>query len=426
MLSYWVCHIKYNRIDVRMKREYFFIILAVVSTIPALTTRLAGIEVYPPLGILIFGAGVVGAAFILSWAAEVAQKDISQNLAVVFFALVAILPEYAVDLYFAWTAAKDPAYTHYALANMTGANRLLIGLGWPVVVFLYLLAHRKRGILLEKRRSIDIFWMTACTLYGFSIVAKGTLTLIDALILFSLFTIYVVQSARAGIVEPELIGPPAEIAKLPRPLRRTTTAVLFLFSAVAILGVAEPFAESLVASGSIIGIDEFFLVQWLAPLASETPEFVAVSLLVLKQYPSIALGVLISSKVNQWSLLVGAVPVVYIIGNLVLHGNFPWGIELDTRQMGEVLLTGAQGFFAVSMLLNYHFRVREAFLLGFFFFGDVVTTITLEQTGHPNFISAFHYALSGLYILLGLGYFLSSWSFLPGLVKHTWQRASSR
>ena len=35
---------------------------------------------------------ILGAAFILSWAAEVAQMDISQSLALAFLALISILP----------------------------------------------------------------------------------------------------------------------------------------------------------------------------------------------------------------------------------------------------------------------------------------------------------------------------------------------
>ena len=38
---------------------------------------------------------------------------------------------------FAWKAGQDPEFAPYAVANMTGANRLLIGLGWPAVVFIF-------------------------------------------------------------------------------------------------------------------------------------------------------------------------------------------------------------------------------------------------------------------------------------------------
>ena len=82
-----------------------------------------------------FGLAVVGAAFMLAWAAEAAQVDISAGLALALLALVAVLPEYAVDFVFTWKAGKNPAeFAPDALANMTGGNQLLIGAGWSLVV----------------------------------------------------------------------------------------------------------------------------------------------------------------------------------------------------------------------------------------------------------------------------------------------------
>ena len=78
------------------------------------------------------GVAILGASFLLLWACDAAQADISQALALAVVALIAVLPEYAVDMYFTWQAGKHPDsdYAHYAIANMTGANRLLIGVAW--------------------------------------------------------------------------------------------------------------------------------------------------------------------------------------------------------------------------------------------------------------------------------------------------------
>ena len=104
-----------------------FIASTVAITLPAIYMRWYQIQLDPRLDSIIFGLGILGAAFLLSWGAEVAQMDVSRGLALAILALIAILPEYAVDLYFAWVAAHDPHYVHYATANMTGANRLLVG-----------------------------------------------------------------------------------------------------------------------------------------------------------------------------------------------------------------------------------------------------------------------------------------------------------
>jgi cation:H+ antiporter len=111
--------------------------------------------------------------------------------------------------------------------------------------------------------------------------------------------------------------------------------------------VAEPFATSLVATGVSLGIDEFLLLQWLAPLASESPEFVVVALFAWRNATSPAMGTLLSSKVNQWTLLVATLPVVYSISL-----GMPDPLPLDRRQQGEVLLTAAQSLFAVTLLLD--------------------------------------------------------------------------
>src|SRR3954451_6256912 len=110
---------------------------AVAATIPAFAVRLGGVHPQPLVAAMIFGIAVVGAAFMLAWAAEAVQLDISAGLALALLALVAVLPEYAVDFVFTGKPGKDPAkYAPDALANMTGGNQLLIGIGWSLVVLI--------------------------------------------------------------------------------------------------------------------------------------------------------------------------------------------------------------------------------------------------------------------------------------------------
>ena len=60
---------------------------------------------------VIFGLGIFAAATLLAWASEVAETEVSAGLALVVLALIAVLPEYAVDLYFAWTALGESRRT---------------------------------------------------------------------------------------------------------------------------------------------------------------------------------------------------------------------------------------------------------------------------------------------------------------------------
>ena len=95
---------------------------------------------------------------------------------------------------------------------------------------------------------------------------------------------------------------------------------MFVFAAGVILVCAERFAHSLVQTGADLGISEFVLVQWLAPLASEAPELLIAGLFAWRLNTNAALGTLVSSKVNQWTLLVGTLPIVFSIAAGGLHG----------------------------------------------------------------------------------------------------------
>jgi cation:H+ antiporter len=171
-----------------------------------------------------------------------------------------------------------------------------------------------------------------------------------------------IVASRAHVVEPELEGPPEMIARFATGVRRTITLALFAYSGLTIFAAAEPFAEGLLASGRILGIEEFILVQWLAPLASESPEFIVAILFALRGNPQASMRTLVSSKVNQWTLLIGMLPLAYGLS----HGQMT-PMHLDARQVEEVLLTAAQSLFAVMVIASFTFSLAEALtLLGLF------------------------------------------------------------
>ena len=353
--------------------------------------HLSGVFLPPQGAALSAGLAIFGAAFLLSWTAELAQLEISQALALALLALIAVLPEYAVDMYFAWMAGKNPQYTAYATANMTGANRLLIGLGWASVVFTYWFKTGRKSFALEPSHRIEIFYLGLATVYSFFIPYKGNLSFVDALVLITLFVFYIRAASKAAQVEPELEGPAEMIARWGKRPRRVVTVLLFVLAGFTIFISAEPFAEGLLATGRTFGIEEFILVQWLAPLASESPEFIVAILFALRGNPGASIGTLISSKVNQWTLLIGMLPLVYAFsaGELV-------PMQLDNRQAEEILLTAAQSLFAVAVLANLSFSLTEALLLFFLF----ATQLFIPDPRFRYFYSFFYIALTvGLFVV---------------------------
>jgi cation:H+ antiporter len=339
-------------------KNWLWLAGAFILSLQWLILHFSGIHLAPHWEALSSGVSIFGAAFLLSWAAELAQLDIPQALALAFLALIAVLPEYAVDMYFAWQAGQDPSYTAYATANMTGANRLLIGLGWATVVIAFWLKTGTRVLTLDQDQKVEIVTLGVATLYSLLIPLKGTLSIIDAFFLLILFTVYMIVASRAHVVEPELEGPPEMIARCARRTRRTITLSLFAYSGLTIFTAAEPFAEGLLASGRTLGIEEFILVQWLAPLASESPEFIVAILFALRGNPQASMRTLVSSKVNQWTLLIGMLPLAYALS----HGQVV-PMHMDTRQIEEILLTSAQSLFALMVIANFTFSLTEAVAL---------------------------------------------------------------
>jgi cation:H+ antiporter len=185
-----------------------------------------------------------------------------------------------------------------------------------------------------------------------------------------------------------LEGPTEVIAAWGTGARRAVTVGFFLLSGYTIFIAAEPFAEGLLASGRRFGIEEFVLVQWLAPLASESPEFIVAILFALRANPGASIGTLISSKINQWTLLIGMLPVVYALS---LGRISP--MQMDDRQVEELLLTAAQSVFAVAVLSDLSFAVGEALLL----FALFATQLLIPD---PQF--RYYYAFG--YIVLALGW----------------------
>jgi cation:H+ antiporter len=360
-----------------------------------------------PLAALLFGGAIVGAAFVLAWAAEAAQVDVSAGLAVAVLALIAVLPEYSVDFVFTWRggqAAADygaacappgaavPACS-LALANMTGANRILVGVGWVLVVVIAWRRSKERGIRLGRADAVPLAFLTIASLYCLVLPFKRTLTLWDTAVLVAVFVAYSWRVSRAPAGEPDLIGPSAWVGALPKLARRVTVVAMFAVAAGVILLAAEPFASSLVDTGAQLGVSQFLLVQWVAPLASEAPELLVAGLYAWRLHTTEALGALVSSKVNQWTLLVGTLPVVFAASS---RG---WsGLPIEPAQRGELLLTAAQSLLAIALLLTLSLSLRAALLLAGLFLLQFALGAVVPAAWHDRELIG----LSGVYLLLAV------------------------
>src|SRR5215470_11767226 len=144
------------------------IALAILSAVPAMLVRFAGLNVPVEVATLFYGLAIVGASFAMAWGAEAAEHDIPRALALSVVALLAVFPEYAVDIVFAFKAGQNPDFAQYAAANMTGSNRL------------------------TREAVLPLSFLSIATLYSFILPLKASINLVDTLVLFALFAVYTV------------------------------------------------------------------------------------------------------------------------------------------------------------------------------------------------------------------------------------------
>jgi Ca2+/Na+ antiporter len=388
---------------------------------PAVVVRIAGLHLDPVGALLVYGAAVVAASFLLAWAAEAAQIDVSGGLAIAVLALVAVLPEYAVDLYYAYVSGHNPDYTQYAAANMTGSNRLLMGLGWPVVVLVSIVVARKAGaaksapestgVALEPANRVELGFLLVAGISAFVMPATAQIHMALGLALLAWFGYYLYKIGHGDVEEPDLVGTAAALGELPDRARRACVIGLFAASGAVILLCAKPFADNLVAAGTELGIDRFLLVQWLAPLASEAPEFIIAVIFASRGKGTAAIATLISSKVNQWTLLIGSLPVAHVLGG----GGF--SLALDPRQVEEVLLTATQTLMGVALILGLRFQRAAACALLTLFF----VQFPLVSTGGRLVLCGVYTAVAVVALIVNRGHLIDTFRapFVGRAIRHS-------
>ena len=304
---------------------------------------------------------VVASAFIVAWAAEASQFFVSQGLALAQLAWIQVLPEFAVEAVIAWE--RDvPLMT----ANFTGALRLLTGLGWPTIYAVHAIAKHARGdrqplprIDLDPEHSAEVVGLVPPLLYFAWIIVKGSLSIFDGVVLFSLYLGYLALLPRLPPKEAEELddAPPLvrRIVGLPKGRRILTIAGLFFGGGLLLFFAAHPFLHSMIGLAALIGVSQFVFVQWVAPFLSELPEFLSTTNWARQRGKGgMALMNMASSNVNQWTVLAAMIPVTYSLS--LGHAA---AVPLSEHRL-ELALTWLQGLLGIVILSNLTFEAYEA------------------------------------------------------------------
>jgi cation:H+ antiporter len=144
------------------------------------------------------------------------------------------------------------------------------------------------------------------------------------------------------------------------------------------------------------------MIQWIAPLASESPELIVVIVLVNKARSTAGFNALISSKLNQWTLLIGTLSVVFSLA----YGQYGV-LPFDFKQAAEIWITAAQSYFALALLVNFEISVREALVLFVLFISQVALEFMIIQDFLIGGVSATDLLLAytAIYMVVGTALF---------------------
>ena len=341
---------------------------------------------------IIYGFAIFGAAILISWGAEASEKDISGAFVIALIALIAVLPEYSIESILAYTAGKSYKnnnfkYTDrvgYVSANVTGANRLLAGLGWPLIMLINLYRNNKQiNIIKNNKIELVIIFAGLASMTLTFILDMQPLLLSAILICIYLFYLYV--SSKKESEEPEFVGISKYITEFKNPLRITINVSLIVFSAISIFVVSHPFVESLIHVGEKFGIDEYYLIQWLAPLASESPEILIASLFAFRNKSIESIAIILSSQANQMSLLIGSMGWIFALAAGRLD-SFP----VNDTQGIEFLLTAAFALFQIAII--YKSKFNKTIIIGFMIL--FASQLIFSNSDFKFYLSIFLFLLS--------------------------------
>ena len=324
--------------------------------------------------------GILASAFLVAWGAEAAQFLISQGLSLAILAWLQTLPEFAVEGVIAWDAGRDQARSHLAIANLTGAIRLLLGLGWPMIYFVYAAANRKQSrvkaqpagpllpvIRLEREHAVEVMGLVPPLLYFGVILLKQRFSWVDAVVLLALYCAYLLVLFRNP---PRAVENLADVPAVSRWAysrpgwgRPLAVAALFGGGGALLYVTAHPFLESMLTLAGLVGVSQFVLVQWVAPFLSEFPEKVSAFYWARRvTHAPMALMNMVSSNINQWTVLAAMIPLIY--GYSSLHHHGVWlDFHFDDAQRLEILLTLLQTGLGVLLLANMEFDWLDATII---------------------------------------------------------------
>jgi cation:H+ antiporter len=353
------------------------------------------------------GIGLVGAAFMLAWAADAGEVVFSGGLVLAVVSLVTVLPEFIIEIRFAFIQAAE-----LVTANLTGATRLLLAgaAALPLVLALRALARREDAapVQLDENRRLELGLLLVASVFAIQFTVRGNLSVLDSVVLVVLYVVYARRVRGTVGEEPAVVGVAARLVDLPHRQRRLMILGLIVAAGTVVLLVANPFADALLATGTTFGVDPYLLIQSVVPVATESPEFVVAAVLIANRRPAQAIALLLAASVTQWTLGLACLPVAYLAG-----GGGPL-LPLAPREQLELSFTIAMTLFVVAALATLRPERVDAVL---------VTLVFVAQLAHPE--AVVRVAATFVLLVFAVDLMVSRRRYVRPMLRAAWGRRSS-
>jgi len=258
-------------------------------------------------------------------------------------------------------------------------------------------SERLPAIRLEREHAVEIVGLVPPLLYFVVILFKQSFTWVDAVVLLTLYVVYLGVLFRNAPHGADHVADAPAVSRWayrqPGWRRPLAIAALFGGGGALLYVTAHPFLESMLAVAGLLGVSQFVLVQWVAPFLSEFPEKVSAFYWARRVTRApMALMNMVSSNINQWTVLAAMIPLVYGYSSLRHHGVW-LDFHFDGPQRLEILLTLLQSGLAMMVLANMEFDWRDA---------TVLFVLWLVQFLRPNLRAAVAIAYGVWMVILAI------------------------